>query len=69
MNRKQRRFQEAVSLHGKAWLAIDAFCKHVLGEEYLNAHDADFSGRTFYPPVIIAKAKERMGQLFHEAQP
>ncbi len=58
-------FSKATHLHGAAWLALMAWCEHVLGTEWVNKNDKDWRAHEFFPVRVLKTAQCRMNLMYH----
>ena len=63
------KLSKAISLHGAAYLALDAWVKEVLGQDYIDQHDELFGGGVFYPPELVRLAQGRMNEEWVRQRP
>ena len=66
MRYKKVRLAKMVTLHGKAWLAMNEFVEYVLTQKELQRMENSFDGREFYPQDVFKFAKKRLNDLWFE---
>ncbi len=59
-------FGKAVRLHGKAWLAVMAWCEFVLGSAWTEKHDDEWRAREFFPTRVTSAARRRMNEMYRK---
>ena len=58
-------FSRATHLHSVAWIAVMAWCEHVLGTEWANKNDKAWRAREFFPARVLKAAQRRMNLMYH----
>lgn len=67
IRKTKKRVQQAITLHGKAWTAIDAFVNFMVPQNELDAMDNEYEASVFYPYKPMQLAIERLAALWKES--
>lgn len=63
---QQEKLSNAITCHGRAWIAINNFVETMISLEELEKMEDEFKGGEFYPQKVISLAKERLNKLWYE---